>query len=75
MAKDLYIDEGDDGNLWVCSGEWGTTIAVCREVNGQWFAAEDDSFLYEVGPFKTLDDLLDQIERRRLFAPWGSPGV
>jgi hypothetical protein len=24
---------------------------------------------------KTLDDLLDHIEKRRLFAPWGSPGI
>jgi hypothetical protein len=51
------------------------SLAVCRKVDGQWFAAEDDSFLNEVGPFKTVDDLLDQIESRRLFTPWGSPGV
>jgi hypothetical protein len=44
MAEDLFVDEGQDGNLWVCSREWGTAIAVCRKVDGQWFAAEDDSF-------------------------------
>ena len=70
MAEQLYVEKGDDGNLWVCSREWGTAIAVCREVDGKWFAAEDDSFSGEVGPFKTLDDLVDEIERRRLFTPW-----
>jgi hypothetical protein len=30
---------------------------------------------FSSGPFKTLSDLVDHIEKRRLFAPWGSPGV
>ena len=74
MAEDLFVDEGDDGNLWIESREWGTAVAVCREVNGKWFVEAYD-FNEEVGPSASLDDLLDHIEDNKLWAPWGSPGV
>ena len=73
MAEDLFVEKGDDGELWVTSREFGTAIAVCREVDGEWFAAEDDSFSSQIGPFSSLDDLLDYVEQNDSFGHWGSP--
>ena len=74
MADDLFVENGHDDNLWICSRVWGTAFAVCRETNGQWVAAEDDRFKNCVGPFSTLDELIDHVEKNKLFGPWGSPG-
>ena len=73
MADDLFVEKGDDGNLWIASREWGTAVAVCREIDGEWFAAEDDSFFGQVGPFASLDALINHVEEKKLFGPWGSP--
>jgi hypothetical protein len=75
MANDLFVEEGDDDNLWITSARFGTAIAVCKEVDGEWFAAEDGSFYEQVGPFSSLDELVDHVEKNKLFGPWGSPGV
>ena len=74
MGDVLFVEKGDDGNLWITSREWGTAVAVCRELDRQWFAAEDDSFSDQVGPFANVDELLKHVEVNRLFAPWGNPG-
>jgi hypothetical protein len=74
MADDLFTEKGNDGDLWISSREHGTAVAICREVNGGWFAAEDDSFFGQVGPFDSLDVLIDHIEENKLFGAWGSPG-
>lgn len=73
MAEDLFVEEGDDENLWITSIFFGTAVAVCREVGGEWFAAEDESFCNQIGPFSSLDDLLDYVEQNKSFSPWGSP--
>jgi hypothetical protein len=74
MAEDLFVEKGDDGNLWISSSRFGTAIAICRKIDGEWFAAEDDSFSGQTGPFSSLDDLVDHVEKNNLFGPWGSPG-
>ncbi len=51
MAEDLFIEESNDENLWITSRRFGTAIAVCKEVDGKWFVAEDDSFGGQIGPF------------------------
>ena len=73
MAEDLFVEEGDDENLWITSRSFGTAIAVCKEVDGEWFAAEDDSFRSQIEPFSSVDDLLDYVEQNNSFSPWGSP--
>ena len=73
MADDLYAKGGDDGNLWILSRQFGTAIAVCKEVEGEWFAAEDDSFSNQIGPFSSVNDMLDHVEQNKSFGPWGSP--
>ena len=73
MADDLYTEGGDDGNLWILSRQFGTAIAVCKEVGGEWFAAEDDSFSDQIGPFPSVNDMLDHVEQNKSFGPWGSP--
>jgi hypothetical protein len=49
MAEDLCVEEGEDDNLWITSSRFGTAVAVCKEVGGEWFAAEDDSFMTRSG--------------------------
>ncbi len=73
MAEDLVVEDGDDEILWITSRRFGTAIAVCKEVGGEWFAAEDDSFGSQIGPFSSVDDLLDHVEQSKSFGPWGSP--
>ena len=74
MAEDLFVELGEDGNLWITSRYFGTAVALCREVKREWYAAEDHSFNDQVGPFPSLEDFLDHIEERKLFSPWDSPG-
>ncbi|MDB2579345.1 hypothetical protein N9Y00_10015 [Tateyamaria sp.] len=74
MAEDLFPEKGDDDRIWLTSMRFGTAVAVCREVDGEWYAAEDDSFYGEVGPFDSLETLANHVELNRLFSPWGSPG-
>jgi len=72
--QDLVVEDGDDGNLWICSPANGTALAVVHEREGQWFAqgsSEDE----EIGPFVSLEALLEEVEVKRLFAPWGNPGA
>ena len=72
--SNLSAEEGDDGNIWLSHLLTGTAIAVCRKGDDGWYAAEDDSFYEEIGPFKDLDSLCDHIETTGAFGPWGSPG-
>lgn len=72
--QDLVVEDGDDGNLWICSSANGTALAVVHEREGHWFAqgsSEDE----EIGPFVSLEALLNEVEVKRLFAPWGNPGA
>ena len=73
--SNLTVEEGDDGNIWVTHLLTGTAIAVCRKMQGSWFAAEDDGFDNEIGPFSDLDTLCKHIEDAKLFGPWDSPGA
>ena len=75
MAEDLFVEEGEDGNLWSTSRQFGTAVAVCHEVKGEWYAAEDDSFRGQIGPFPSLKDLHDHVEQSKSLGPWGSPGI
>ena len=71
--SNLSWEEGDDGNIWISDLLSGCAIAVCREKDGNWFAAEDNSFFEEIGPFKDLKTLCEHIEVNKLFGVWGSP--
>jgi hypothetical protein len=75
MAIDLQIELGDDENYWVVSANGGVAVAVCREDDGKWYAAEDDAFFEEIGPFGSLDEICNHIENNKLYQPWGSPGM
>jgi hypothetical protein len=73
-VSNLTCENGDDGNFWLTHILTGTSIAVCRQKVDGWYAAEDDSFYEEIGPFKDLNSLCDHIETTGAFGPWGSPG-
>jgi len=73
-VSNLTCENGDDGNLWLTHTLTGTSIAVCRQKVDGWYAAEDDSFYEEIGPFKDLNSLCDHIEATGAFGPWSSPG-
>ncbi len=75
MANELRTELGDDDNYWVVSVSGGVAVAVCRKVDGKWYAAEDDAFSEEIGPFKSLDEICDHIEVHNLYRPWSSPGM
>jgi hypothetical protein len=75
MADDLSVELGEDGNNWVVSVSGGVAVAVCRNVDGKWYAAEDDGFYGEIGPFNSLDEVCDHIEENKLYQPWSSPGM
>ena len=32
MAEDLFVEAGEDGNLWITSCRFGTVVAVCRRL-------------------------------------------
>ena len=32
MAEDLFVEAGEDGNLWITSRRFGTAVAICKEV-------------------------------------------
>jgi hypothetical protein len=67
VSDDLYVEEGYAGALWLISRSWGTAIAVCEEFDGQWFAAEDDGFDDPIGPFSSLDALIEYAEKHNSF--------
>ena len=69
----LSWEKGDDGNIWISDLLDGCAIAVCREKNGEWFAAEDDGFFGEIGPFSSIEEVIKHIDKNKLFGPWGSP--
>jgi hypothetical protein len=70
MAENLTLAEGDDGNTWIWSILNGTGVAIVYQRDGGWFAAEYERGQDEVGPFKSLDALLDHVEEHKLFGPW-----
>ena len=65
--------KGDDGSIWIINLLGNCEVAVCREENGKWFAAEDDSFFGEIGPFSSIEEVIKHIDKNKLFGPWGSP--
>ena len=75
MANDLFVEEGQDFNLWITSGRFGTAVAICWEAEGNWFAAEDDSYSDKIGPFPNQEALLDYVEVNHCWGPWGSLGM
>lgn len=74
-CPDLYLEKGDDSSLWLMSIEHGIAVAITREDEKGWYAAEDNSFSGEIGPFSSSDALINHIEKNKLFGTWGSPGV
>ena len=75
ILAELFVELGDDDNLWLTSLTSGTAVAVVKKENGGFFVAEGDAFHDQVGPFPTMEALIGHVEENRLFAPWGSPGV
>lgn len=74
IMAELFVELGDDDNLWLTSLASGTAVAVVKKENGVFFVAEDDAFHNQVGPFPTMEALIGHVEENKLFGPWGSPG-
>ena len=64
---------GMTGRIWIIrSFRFTVRLLGCREENGKWFAAEDDSFFGEIGPFSSIEEVIKHIDKNKLFGPWGS---
>ena len=61
MAEGLFVEAGEDGNLWITSCRFGTAVVICKEAGGKWFAAEDDSYRGQIRFFTSLEVLPDHI--------------